>query len=183
MAYVTKFVNLLKLHFDMNALYIHGLDSFLKPEKKSVLQNAGLNVTALHLNYREKLGVYETLKEAAIHKKADLIIGYQLGGYLASVLADDLGLPCLLFNPAMQYTDVFYSKVPVIEEPRCPSRYVVLGCKDETQNPMLIRNNFEMKQGDSDLRIISCQWLGNSIDLKTFDEMVNWALYNLKRKN
>lgn len=166
----------------MNTLYIHGLDSFLKPDKKKVMKKAGLNVTALHINYPEKLGIYETLKESAIRNKSEFLIGFQLGGYLASVLADDLGLPCLLFNPAMNYTDVFYSKIPKIEKPICPRRYIVLGSQDDTQNPNLVIKEFEDQKGKADLRIIRCQWLGNYIDVRTFDEMINWALYNMAKK-
>lgn len=168
--------------FYMNTLFIHGLDSFPTPDIKEAMKTAGLNVTALHLNYREKLGVYETLKDTAIHKNAEFIIGCHLGGYLASVLADDLGLPCLLFNPEMNYTDVFYSKIPVIEHSKCPARFAVLGCQDASINPTLTKRNFEEQKGDTDQRIITCQWLGHDVDLRTFDEMLHWALYHLKKE-
>ena len=167
----------------MNTLFIHGLDSFPTPDKNEAMKKAGLHVTALHLNYREKLGIYETLKDTAIHKKSEFIIGCHLGGYLANVLADDLGLPCLLFNPAMNYTDVFYSKIPVIENPQCPSRFVVLGCQDASINPTLIKRNFDEQKGNTDQRIITCQWLTHDVDLRTFDEMVHWALYHLKKEH
>ncbi len=96
----------------MKTLYIHGLDSYPVPEKTQIMKDAGLTVVALHINYREQLAVYETLKDTSIRKKVKFIIGSSLGGYLAYWLAEDLGLPCLLFNPAMTYDDVFYSKIP-----------------------------------------------------------------------
>jgi predicted esterase YcpF (UPF0227 family) len=162
----------------MRTLYIHGLDSFPVPEKKQIMKDAGLEITALHINYREKLGVYETLKDTAIRKKIEFIMGSSLGGYLGNVLAEDLGLPCLLFNPAMHYTDVFYSKIPKIEKPKCPTRFVVLGLNDETINP-----NYTLKvlreKGckGTNQRVLTAHWLGHEIDFRTFDEMLHWALY------
>ncbi len=165
----------------MKTLYIHGLDSYPVPEKNQIMKDTGLTVVALHINYREKLGVYETLKDTAIRKKVKFIIGSSLGGYLGYWIAEDLGLPCLLFNPAMIYDDVFYSKIPAIEDPKCPSRYVVLGAKDKTLKPKdTIKFLKANKREDLNQQTITCEWLGHQIDYKTFDEMVNWAVNSLK---
>lgn len=167
----------------MRTLYLHGLDSHPIPEKKQIMTEAGLDVTALHINYREKLGIYETLKDTALRKDIEFIVGSSLGGYLGNVLAEDLGIPCLLFNPAMHYTDVFYSKIPEIDKPKCPIRFVVLGQNDETLNP-----NFTLKvlreKGckNSMQRVITAHWLGHEIDLLSFEEMVNWSLFHLQKK-
>jgi predicted esterase YcpF (UPF0227 family) len=168
----------------MKTLYIHGLDSHPVPEKNKIMKKAGLEPVALHISYREKLGVYETLKDTAIRKKIEFIIGSSLGGYIGNVIAEDMGLPCLLFNPAMNYTDVFYSKIPVIEEPKCPARYIVLGANDSSSNPVLTASKFLGKSsGKMDQRIITCHWLEHQIDFRTFEEMVNWALSSLKLRN
>ena len=165
----------------MKTLYLHGLDSHPTPEKNAIMKDAGLDLTALHINYREKLGVYETMKDTALRKKIEFIIGSSLGGYIGNVLAEDLGLPCLLFNPAMHYTDVFYSKIPVIEKPKCPARYVVLGHNDPTVNPHYSLKVFgTVKPKNIDQRIITCHWLGHQVDQRTFKEMLNWAIHNMK---
>ncbi|GAB4317351.1 MAG: hypothetical protein Kow00127_09140 [Bacteroidales bacterium] len=166
----------------MRTLYIHGLDSFPDPDKKELMKKAGLEVTALHINYREKLGFYETLKETAIRKKIELIIGSSLGGFLGNTLAEDLGLPAILFNPAMHYTtEVFYAKIPVIENPSCPRRFVILGMNDETINPNYTLKVFREKGCNPEKnRLVICHWLGHEIDLQTFDEMIRWALFSLK---
>jgi len=167
----------------MKTLYIHGLDSHPTPQKNKIMKNAGLDVTALHINYREKLGCYETLKDTAIRKKIEFIIGSSLGGYIGNTIAEDLGLPCLLFNPSINYTDVFYSKIPVIEKPKCPARFIVLGAKDATSNPGLTVSKYQEKANKRmKQRIITCNWLEHKIDLKTFEEMVNWAVFSLKSK-
>lgn len=165
----------------MKTLYLHSLDSHPHPEKNEIMKNAGLKLTVLHINYRETLGVYETLKDTAIRKKVEFIIGDSLGGYLGNVLAEDLGLPCLLFNPAMHFTDVFYSIIPVMEEKKCPARYVVLGQNDPTINPNYTLNVFEgVDTSFIDQRIVTCHWMGHKIDVRTFGDMLNWALYGIK---
>ncbi len=166
----------------MKALYIHGLDSFLKPDKLEIMKNLGLDPVALHLNYRETLGVYEILKDAAIHKNVQMIIGSSLGGYLGFLLSADLGLPCLLFNPAMNYKEqVFYSVMPEVSESKCPYRFVVLGANDDTISPeetIISLKDYEKKGYHH--RIVTCEWLGHQIDLTTFESMVSWALGSLK---
>ncbi len=167
----------------MKTLYIHGLDSHPLPEKNKIMKKAGLEPTALHISYREKLGVYETLKDTAIRKKIEFIIGSSLGGYIGNVIAEDLGLPCLLFNPTMHYTDVFYSKIPNIEKPKCPARFVVLGKHDPSINPHYTAKIFTEQQSNKiDQRILTCHWLEHKIDFRTFEEMVNWAVGSLKIK-
>ena len=167
----------------MNTLYLHGLDSHPHPEKNDIMRNAGLELTALHINYREKLGVYETMKDTARRKNIEFIVGSSLGGYIGNLLAEDLSLPCLLFNPAMHYTDVFYSRMPVIEDKTCPARYVVLGHNDPTINPLYTQQVFEEADTSKmEQRILTCHWLGHKIDPRTFGEMLNWALFNLNNK-
>jgi predicted esterase len=166
----------------MKTLYIHGLDSFPKPDKLDIMKNLGLDPVALHLNYREKLGVYETLKDAALHNNVQFIIGSSLGGYLGFLLSADLGIPCLLFNPAMNYKEqVFYSVMPEVTESKCPYRFVVLGANDDTVSPEeTIKELKKYEEKGFQHRIVTCEWLGHQIDLTTFESMINWALGSLK---
>lgn len=166
----------------MKTLYIHGLDSFPVPEKKHIMAKAGLDVVALHINYRQKLGVYEILKDAIIQKNVQFIIGSSLGGYLGLRLADDMGLPCLLFNPAINLKKkIFYFRVPEIKHPKCQARYVVLGAKDDIIDARKSQVFLQKSKSDSvHQQIVICEWLGHQIDLFTFDEMVNWALYSIR---
>ena len=148
------------------------------------MKEAGLDPTSLHIDYRQKLGVYETLKDTAIRKNIEFIIGSSLGGYIGNVIAEDIGIPCLLFNPAMTYTDVFYSKIPVIEKPANKQRFIVLGHHDESINPNYTIKVFQEKERkDLDQRMIICHWLGHEIDFRTFDEMVRWAIHSLRKKD
>ena len=166
----------------MKTLYIHGLDSYPKPEKLEILKKHKLDPVALHLNYRETLGIYETLKDAAIRKDVKFIVGSSVGGYLAFLLSNDLGIPCLLFNPAMDTKDhLFYSVMPEIKKSSCNYRFVVLGEKDKTVDPDFSRKTFiDLEKEGFENRVITCEWLGHQIDLTTFEGMLNWALGGLK---
>lgn len=173
----------------MKTLYIHGLDSFPRPEKIDILKKAGLDTVALHLDYRQQLGVYQILKENAIQKNVEYIIGSSLGGLLGYLLSEDLGLPCLLFNPAMEVLRqkaVYYNQIPEITEKNCTVRYVVLGAKDETVSHKTSQDCFCQRERDGlHQRVITCDWLGHTIDLNTFYDMVNWAtnsIRNLSKK-
>ncbi|MEZ5194906.1 MAG: YqiA/YcfP family alpha/beta fold hydrolase [Bacteroidales bacterium] len=165
----------------MKTLYIHGLDSYPKIEKIDILKKHHLDPVALHLNYREKLGFYETLKETAIRKNVKFIVGSSLGGYLGFLLAAELGIPCLLFNPAMEYKEkIFYSFMPTIEEFKSPNCFVVLGEWDKTVNPEETKKTLkEYQHNGLKSKIITCEWLGHEIDLDTFEEMLSWALTSL----
>ena len=166
----------------MKTLYIHGLDSYPSQEKLNILKEYNLKPIALHLNYRKKLGIYETLKETAIRKDVKFIIGSSLGGYLGFLLSADLGIPCLLFNPAMNYKNkVFYSIMPEVKESNCPYRFVVLGAQDKSVDPMeskKILAKYEKEGFES--RIVTCEWLDHEIDLTTFEGMLNWTLGGLR---
>jgi len=114
----------------MRTLYIHGLDSYPSQERLNILKEYNIDPIALHLNYREKLGIYETLKDTIIRKNVKFIVGSSLGGYLGFLLSADMGIPCLLFNPAMNYKGkVFYSTMPEIKELNNSCRFIVLGAK------------------------------------------------------
>ena len=161
----------------MKALYIHGLDSFPVPEKIAILQNAGLDVIAPHIDYRSQKDIYLVLKKTIINEKVEFLVGSSLGGFTAFWLAEDLGLPCLLFNPAMSFGDLFTKHLPEITHRLCPARFVVIGAHDETVDPMLNREFFnKLDKSTCHQRVITCEWLSHQVDFVTFEEMVGWAV-------
>ena len=166
----------------MKTLYIHGLESSPVPGKLKIMKKQGLKVTALHLNYFEKPDSFEILKNEALKNSVELIIGSSYGGLLGYWLAEDLGLPCLLFNPAMAYRTELEMHIPEILNLKCPARFVVLGVNDDTVDPLA--NAKFMKENDRKniyQKVISCHWLAHQIDFDTFEMMVNWAIGSIKR--
>jgi len=162
----------------IRTLYIHGLDGSPLPEKLKIMEQAGLEVSALHLDYRNNKKVYSELAVLIKEKNIELLIGSSFGGMLAFWLGEEFGIPVLLFNPAMLYQSITVD-VPEIKDFRCPLRMIVLGEKDDVVNP---KENkvFFAKQERNHLtqKVLTCSWLAHSIDFQTFDEMVFWAVRN-----
>jgi pimeloyl-ACP methyl ester carboxylesterase len=82
-----------------------------------------------------------------------------------------LGLPQLLFNPAMPFRSVHVPK-PEVDERAEIKTWVVLGQHDEVIPPNLNREFFSHRPH---ARVLTCAWLGHRIDLDTFREMLCWA--------
>lgn len=161
----------------MKTLYIHGLDSYPVPEKLGILEHAGLEVEALHLDYRTEKQSYQILRDFAIEEEIQFIIGSSLGGYIGYWLGEELGLPCLLFNPAMSYSDTLDEHMPDIDRRLCPARYVAIGAWDETVDPQQNLRFFRENQRDECYeRVVVCEWLSHQIDFTSFEELVHWAL-------
>ena len=162
----------------IKAVYIHGLDSEAKPEKIKIMEQAGFEVFSLNLNYRENTKVYTELKELILDKKADFIIGSSFGGMLGYWLSEELGIPSLLFNPAMVYQSVQVN-IPKIESLNCPMRLIVLGAQDDVVDPVKNQQFFkETERKGLKQKVLSCSWLAHSIDFQTFEEICFFAARN-----
>ncbi|RLD83223.1 MAG: hypothetical protein DRJ07_07055 [Bacteroidetes bacterium] len=162
----------------IKTVYIHGLDSEPLPGKMEIMKQAGLEVSALHLNYRENNNVYTELKELILDKKVEFIIGSSFGGMLGYWLSEELGIPSLLFNPAMVFQSVQVD-LPKIQSFNCPMRIVVLGEQDDVVDPVKNKQFFFSKQRkDLTQKVLSCSWLGHSIDFQTYEEMTFFAVRN-----
>ena len=168
----------------MKALYIHGLDSSPNEEKLLLMEKAGLETVALHLDYRNQPDAYEILKLEAIDQKVDLLTGSSLGGYIAYWLGEELGLPVLLLNPAMTIDRSVPGAITHVKELKCPLRYVAIGAKDEIINPEANLDFFRKNgEGECHQRVITCDWLHHVIDLETFATVFDWFLSGLKHVN
>ncbi|MBN1253328.1 MAG: hypothetical protein JXR51_10415 [Bacteroidales bacterium] len=165
----------------IKTICIHGLDSEAKPEKLEIMKNIGLDVYALHIDYRKNKNAYFDIKSLIIKQKAEFLIGSSFGGMLAYYLSEEFGIPCLLFNPAILYQSIDIN-IPEIKENHCPLRIVILGQKDNIINPHQNADFFKTKERNNLLqKIISCSWLEHSIDFQTFEEMILLAVNNYKK--
>lgn len=159
----------------MRILYIHGLDSAPNPDRIASLEAAGHEVFALHLDYRQQPDAYDILRDYAQQQRIDYIIGSSLGGALGFWLAEEMGVPCLLFNPAV-YLSRPEINIELTAQPGCPARWVVIGEQDDVVDPAQSWAFFaQQDQRQTWQRVIRCQWLGHQIDRATFREMQRWA--------
>jgi esterase/lipase len=163
---------------EIKAVYIHGLDSEPKPEKVKIMEQAGFEVSALHLNYRENKNVYTELKELILDKKLEFIIGSSFGGMLGYWLSEEMGIPALLFNPAIVYQSIQVN-IPKIDNLNCPMRMIILGEQDDVVDPIKNKQFFkEQERKGLKQKVLSCSWLAHSIDFQTFEEMCFFAVRN-----
>lgn len=162
----------------VKTVYIHGLDSEPLPEKIKIMEQAGFDVSAIKINYRENKDAYSELKKLILDKKAEFIIGSSFGGMLGYWLSEELGIPALLFNPAMVFQSVQVD-LPKIESFNCPMRIVVLGEQDDVVDPEKNKQFFHSKLREGlTQKVLLCSWLGHSIDFQTYEEITFFATRN-----
>ncbi len=146
----------------MKSLYIHGLDSDPNKQKIEIMEQAGLETFALHLDYRLQKNAYQILKSKAIDKNIEFIVGSSLGGYYGFWLAEELGIPCLLLNPAMTIDEKIPFYISNINERNCQFRYVAIGAKDDIIDPIKNKDFFDkIKITKIKQRVIVCKWLAH----------------------
>ncbi len=159
----------------MRILYIHGLDSRPNPERISSLEAEGHQVFALHLDYRTQKDSYKQLRTLACEREVEFFVGSSLGGLLGFWLAEELGLPCLLFNPAVAYGKEL-AHIEVANTLGCPQRWVVIGSEDEVVDPEISWQYFaDIAEKSISQQVIWWQGLGHQIDLNTFRAAQRWA--------
>ena len=95
-------------------LYLHGLESKQGGPKVEFLRTKGI-VYAPEMDYRSLNFNEQVLK--IIKFRPDLVIGSSMGGYVAHLIANYIGIPSILFNPA------FHSRS---FEPNIDSKYFIL---------------------------------------------------------
>ena len=160
----------------IKTLYLHGLDSLPVSQKNEMMEKVGFEVFAPKIDYRIEKNNYQNLRQKIIERKIEFLIGSSLGGYISFWLGEDLGLPCLLYNPAMTYSNQLDAYIPEIALGKCPARFIVIGNRDEVVDPNENLNFFRQLNIDNCYqRIIVCEWLAHQIDFQSFEELIAWA--------
>lgn len=155
-----------------NCLYIHGLHSNVNEEKVAIMRNYFPKVTARHFIYHDTPDCFDILQQMCSEGAVDFIIGSSFGGYLGFYLSRELGLPALLFNPAVAFRsqDAFFIR----EECEKPSPFAcfIIGQQDDVIPPESTDKFLRENPVEDRIEVIRCSWLGHRIDLRTFDAMV-----------
>lgn len=161
----------------MNILYLHGLKSKLKEEKR-ILEKYG-TVFAPDIDYsREHIQPLQILQNYP-DTEINVIIGSSMGALNGYIISDWIGRPALLFNPPL-------SKHPGnIDLPKekfirlASSKQILLGGKDDVVDPkdtLSFLSNDLQKNG---LELKIHPGLGHRIPIDLFEEQVSYFFSKL----
>lgn len=150
-------------------LYIHGLDGFLSDGKRTILSKY-TQVVAPTMDFRSNPTTYYDLLSIAKEEKVDVIIGTSMGGCMAYHLSLHLGLPALLFNPALPFRSVGID-LPAQDKVRDSYLRVVIAGQDDIIDPLQnVAWLATQEKGDMDIRWRNT--LGHRIPTDVFEDEV-----------
>jgi uncharacterized protein len=155
----------------MNILFLHGLESNLSDDKRTVLEQYG-DVFAPILDYKSNPDMIQRVYDLFHDQNIDAIIGSSMGGFTAFHLSKRIKAPALLFNPALPYRSV-NQNIPETESTHEKLLQFVLGAKDDIvsseENLKYIMNSVPRNH---DIKIHSINNLEHRIPLQVFKDEV-----------
>ncbi len=117
----------------MRILYLHGLESKLSQEKRTILERFG-EVRAPDLDYYNNPDAIESIVEKYGKAGIDMVIGSSMGGFAAYYVSTVLKKPALLFNPALRKRSVDQS-IPSLAINFYTLKHFVIGADDNVVHP------------------------------------------------
>ncbi|MBF2709746.1 YqiA/YcfP family alpha/beta fold hydrolase [Flavobacterium soyangense] len=135
----------------MNILFLHGLESKLSDEKRTILEAYG-TVIAPDLEYKSNPDIIQNLYDEYKNQNINAIIGSSMGGFAGFHLANSLGICALLYNPALPYRNSVMQNIPLdLSKKHSPMMRIVLGGHDNVikakDNLTFLSQNFnEIKE-------------------------------------
>ncbi len=115
----------------MKVAYLHGFESSINEQDPKIqfLRKEFHTAYTPQIDYRDP-STYQTLLTAIQELQPQLIVGSSAGGYMAYLVGSALGIPTLLFNPAV--VNAGFSQV-VNPQPTKPTHHTLwLGAQDTT---------------------------------------------------
>ena len=146
----------------MRILYLHGLESSNVGKKVDFLKSQA-EVLAPSIDYRDPT-LEEKLMYMAEIFKPDFIIGSSMGGYVASLLANHIGVNYIAFNPAL-HSRSFDPILPTLSDISITENITglfVLGSEDHIINPNI---TIDMVKDADAIEIEMVEGMGHRIPL------------------
>ena len=110
-------------------VYFHGLESDSTGPKHTFLKKRYGDVYAPKMDYRKNHNLFNDTYEQLKNQKIDIISGSSMGGYFAYYMGKKLGVPTILFNPALPYRGSFEPNMDKSGR-RTPQQHIILGHDD-----------------------------------------------------
>ena len=153
----------------MTILYLHGLESKLNPEKRTVLERFG-TVVAPDLDYYSDPNVFISLMNTNEKNHYDVVMGSSMGGFMGYYIANTIKCPALLFNPALPHRPV-NQEIPVLNPMNAsPQLTIALGGEDQ-----IIKANDTLKWlsknriADTDFQLFIHKDMGHQVPIAIFE--------------
>lgn len=118
----------------MKVAYLHGLESNGIGPKNDFLKKTFSKVYDPIIDYRDTENVWDTIYNDILKFRPDYIIGSSMGGWFAYNIGKKLGVPTLLFNPAL-HTRSINPNVDTSGS-KYPKHTLVLGSFDKVIDPV-----------------------------------------------
>lgn len=165
----------------MKTLWVHGMGATPNEEKITLMRSKGLDTDALHLDYNKEPKRYEILRDYCKANQVQFLTGSSYGGYLSFWISEELGIPCLLLNPAVSIRAKKKTQPNSVLSLKSPLCLTALGAKDN-----IIDHERTILFMEEDLRpskIIKTKvWAneGHGFSIESFEEVLNWAMIELQ---
>lgn len=147
-------------------LYLHGLDSYPKEEKLTILKNACDELIVPFIDYhRPDLNDFllNIIKDTTIN----CIIGSSMGGLSGYILAKYLGCQALLFNPAFIRINNYSLKIPENIDNNYHYK-IVFGALDEVIDYQKSLDFLSENETEDKYNYVILPTLQHQIDVETF---------------
>lgn len=154
----------------MKILYLHGLESKLSVEKRTLLEKYG-QVMAPALDYKSNPAMIASILNAYQDHGIDVIIGSSMGGFAGFYLANSLGICSMLYNPTLPYRGSTEQIIPTNLPVNYPKAMrVVLGGQDTV---IKAKDNLDFLakhiSNTTDFSIVIRKDLGHQIPMEVFE--------------
>lgn len=149
----------------MKVAYLHGLESSPGGPKVEWLNNTFDKVYAPAMNYKNE-DMFKTVFGEIKKMNPDFIIGSSMGGYFSYLIGKTLGIPTILFNPALHSRSF---EPIVIDNKGSNLNNLFLGNNDKVINPSKTKNM--IKSLDGSFNIASYKG-GHRVPLDVFIDSV-----------
>lgn len=150
----------------MNVLYLHGLESKPTGPKMRYLKDRFENFYAPEIDYEEP-EAFEEILDLCIAEEFDMIIGSSMGGYFAHAVGTTLGIPVIMFNPALHSRS--FNPYGVTNGEKPIDGYCVLGMDDDVIDPTI---TYEMLKDREKLAIMPVEGMGHRIPFTKFIDVI-----------
>jgi Predicted esterase len=165
----------------MKTLWIHGMNASPNEEKIATMRSHGLEVDALHLDYGSEPRSFEILRDHCIQNSIAFLVGSSYGGFLAFWLSEELGLPCLIINPAvsLRLREITRPKLTGLRSKLC---IVALGNDDDKIDPERTQQFMDQDRRDGKTIVVKIwEMEGHNFSPNAFNEIIKWGLEELQK--